>query len=215
MRSTLKRALFATTVAAAAFGFAATSASATALAQWTVTNPNADGSFAAQLKAGTTAELLDNTTGQGVSCGTASASGTATGGVHANGSALAAITSAAWGSAASACTGPLGSTFTASLTSGSIKLNGVSYAGGVTSGNLTDVNVTMTGDTLFGVCTATITGSAANASYKNSTGELSIVNGTGLTIATANNCSGLMNAGDAAQFSATYVLAKAITVTSP
>ncbi|WP_406012437.1 hypothetical protein OG520_05905 [Streptomyces sp. NBC_00984] len=215
MRNTLRRALFATTVAAAAFGFAATSASATALAQWTVSNPNTNGAFSAHLKAGTTAELLDNTTGQGVSCSTAAASGTANSGVHSGGSGLASISSATWGTAASTCAGPLGSTFTASLTSGTIKLNGASYAGGVTSGNLTDVNVTITGDTLFGVCTATITGSAANAKYTNSTGQLSIVNGTGLTIATANNCSGLMNAGDAAQFSATYVLDKPITVTSP
>ncbi|MFE7615892.1 hypothetical protein [Streptomyces sp. NPDC057496] len=215
MRKTLSRALFATTVAAAALGLAATSASATALAGWTVVNPNADGSFAAQLKAGTTAELQDNTTGQGVSCTVSSATGTANSGTYTSGNALATINSVTWGSSAAPCTGPLGSTFTAQLDSGSIKLNGASYASGVTSGNLSDVNVKMVGQSILGTCTAMITGSAANAKYTNSTGELTITNGTGLTITSADNCAGLMNAGDSAQFSATYVLAKPITVTSP
>ncbi|MFE7108776.1 hypothetical protein ACFU98_21370 [Streptomyces sp. NPDC057575] len=215
MRSIIKRSLFATAVATAAFGLAATSASATAQATWTITNPNANGSFSAHLKAGTTADLLDITTDQSVICYTATASGLAPNGTQPDGTDIAQITSAAWGDAVtSPCDGPLGSSFSAVLT-GTIHLNATSYSGGVTQGNLSGVDVTITGDTLFGECTAKISGSASNASYTNSTGELKINNGTGLTISAVNNCADLMNNGDTASFSATYVLDKAITVTSP
>ncbi|WP_327371378.1 hypothetical protein [Streptomyces sp. NBC_01217] len=215
MRSIIKRSLFATAVAAAAFGLTATSASATAQASWTVVNPNANGSFAASLKAGTTADLLDISTGQSVACYSATASGSATNGVHPDGTNLAQINTATFGDAVSdPCDGPLGSAFSA-VANAPISLNASSYSGGVTSGTLTNVNVTITGDTLFGVCTATISGSAGNASYNNATGELTINNGTGLTISDVDNCAGLMNDGDTASFSATYVLDDPITVTSP
>ncbi|MFF8914387.1 hypothetical protein ACF08M_13960 [Streptomyces sp. NPDC015032] len=215
MRSIIKRSLFATAVATAAFGLAATSASATAQSQWTVSNPNANGSFSAVLKAGATADLLDLTTNQSVTCYSATASGTATNGVHPDGNNLALIASAKWGDAVSdPCDGPLGSAFSA-VANGPISLNASSYSGGVTSGSLANVSVTITGDTLFGVCKATISGSASNAKYNNATGELSITNGTGLSISNVSNCASLMNNGDSAQFSATYKLAQPLTVTSP
>ncbi|MFD4944757.1 hypothetical protein ACFVYE_08280 [Streptomyces sp. NPDC058239] len=216
MRSIIKRSLFATAVAAAAFGLTATSASATAQAQWTVVNPNADGSFAASLKAGTTADLLDLDSNQGVTCYSAVANGSAPSGTYPTGDNLAQINVATFGDAVNdPCDGPLGSTFSAEMTGAAIHLNATGYSGGITTGNLSGVEVTLTGDTLFGVCTATITGSASNAQYNNATGELSITNGAGLTISNVNNCSGLMNNGDAAQFSAVYKLAKPLTVTSP
>lgn len=215
MRTITKRSLFATAVAAAALGLTVTSASATAQATYTVVNPNANGSFTASLKAGTTADLLDTVTGQSVTCYSATASGTATNGVHASGTNLATISSATFGNAVSdPCDGPLGSSFSAVSTS-TISLNATSYSAGVTSGSLSNVNVTITGDTLFGVCTAKISGTASNAKYTNSTGELSITNGAGLTISNVSNCASLMNNGDAAKFTATYKLAKPITVTSP
>lgn len=214
MRSTLKRALFATTVAAAAFGFATTSASATALATWTVTNPT--GTFSASLKSGTVATLIDSVTTQRVDCSTASASGTATSGTYATGTGLAKITGATFGSAANPCPGPLGSSFTAVLASGStISVNGSTYSSGVTKGTLSDVRVNLTGDTILGICEAVITGSASNVTYTNSTGELDINNGAGLTVESATNCSGLLNTGDAATFDATYKLVTPITITSP
>lgn len=214
MRSTLKRALFATTVAAAAFGFATTSASATALATWTVTNPT--GTFSASLKSGTVATLIDTATSQQVDCSTASASGTATSGTYATGTGLAKITAATFGSSASPCPGPLGSSFTAVLAPGStISVNGSTYSSGVTKGTLSGVRVNLTGDTILGTCKAVITGSASNVTYTNSTGELDINNGAGLKVESATNCSGLLNAGDAATFDATYKLVTPITITSP
>ncbi|WP_393062700.1 hypothetical protein [Streptomyces sp. LN549] len=214
MRSTLRRALFATTVAAAAFGFTATSASATALATWTVTNPS--GTFSASLKAGTVATLIDTVTSQQVDCSTATASGTATSGTYSSGAGLAKITAATFGSAGAPCPGPLGSTFTAVLASGSvISVNANSYSGGVSTGTLSGIKVNLTGSTILGTCNAVITGTASNVTYTNSTGVLDINNGAGLTVASATNCSGLLNAGDAATFDATYKLVTPITITSP
>ncbi|MEU2671330.1 hypothetical protein ABZ622_21150 [Streptomyces sp. NPDC007164] len=216
MRNTLRRALFATTVAAAAFGFAATSASATALAQWTVVNPNANGTFTAQLKAGTVATLVDTNTSQQVDCSVGTASGTAPSGTYSTGVGIAKITAAAWGSTASPCPGPLGSNFTASLASGAvISIDASSYSGGITSGSLSGVKVNLTGDTILGTCKAVISGSVSNVTYNNATGELDINTGTGLKVNSADNCSGLLNAGDSATFDATYKVAAPLTITSP
>ncbi|MFB7557534.1 hypothetical protein [Streptomyces brevispora] len=215
MRTITKRSLFATAVAAAALGLTVTSASATAQATFTIVNPNANGSFTASLKSGTTADLLDTVTNQSVTCYSATATGTATNGVHANGTNLVQIATATFGNAVSdPCDGPLGSSFSAVSTS-AINLNATSYAGGITSGSLSNVHVTLTGDTLFGVCTAKISGTASNAKYNNATGELSITNGAGLTVSGVSNCASLMNNGDAAKFSAVYKVAKPLTVTSP
>lgn len=214
MRSTLRRTLFATTVAAAALGFTATSASATAAATWTVTNPS--GTFSASLKAGTVATLVDTATSQQVDCSKATASGTATSGTYATGTGLAKITAATFGTASAPCPGPLGSTFTAVLAPGSVfSVNASSYSGGVSSGNLSGIKVNLTGSTILGTCTAVISGTASNVTYKNSTGELDINNGAGLKVLSATNCSGLLNTGDAATFDATYKLVTPITITSP
>ncbi|MGC5341662.1 hypothetical protein ACPXCE_02035 [Streptomyces sp. DT24] len=217
MRSIVRRTLFAATCLTAAFGFAATTASATALAGWTLTNPSAGGTFSAGLKTGTSAVLKDLTTSQQVTCGVGAASGTAVGGTYSTGNGIASITGATWGSAASPCPGPLSSTFKATLTSGTaIKLNAVSYSAGVTSGTLSNVSVDLTGSTLLGTCTARITGTASNATYNNATGELAISNGTGLKITNVVNCTGLMNNNDNASFTATYKLAAPlISITSP
>ncbi|MFF8713404.1 hypothetical protein ACF07T_18530 [Streptomyces sp. NPDC015184] len=214
MRKTLSRALFATTVAAAALGLAATSASATALAGWTVTNPNANGSFTAALKTGTVATLVDTTTGQQVDCSVSPASGTAPSGTYSSGVGLAKITSVTWGSAASPCPGPLGSSFTAALAPGAvISIDASSYSGGVSSGSLTGVKVNLTGDTILGVCTAVISGSVSNVTYNNATGELDINNGSGLKVESANNCAGLLNKDDLATFDATYKVTNPISIT--
>ncbi|MFD8822250.1 hypothetical protein ACFV1C_07815 [Streptomyces sp. NPDC059605] len=214
MRKTLSRALFATTVAAAALGLAATSASATALAGWTVSNPTAGGGFTAALKAGTSATLVDTTTGQQVDCSVSPASGTAPSGTYASGAGLAKITGVTWGSAASPCPGPLGSSFTASLAPGAvISINASSYSGGISSGTLSGVKVNLVGDTILGTCNAVISGTVSNVTYNNATGELAINTGTGLKVDSATNCAGLLNAGDSATFKATYKVANPISIT--
>jgi hypothetical protein len=216
VRNTLRRALFATTVTAAALGFAATSASATALAGWTVVNPNANGTFTAALKSGTVATLVDTNTSQQVDCSTGTASGTAPSGTYTSGAGLAKITAAAWGSTASPCPGPLGSNFTAVLAPGAvISINANTYSGGVTSGTLSGVKVNLTGDTILGTCKAVISGNVSNVTYTNSTGELNINTGSGLKVDSADNCAGLLNAGDSATFKATYKVAAPLTITSP
>ncbi|MFJ6014812.1 hypothetical protein [Streptomyces sp. NPDC092952] len=213
MSKTLSRALFATTVAAAALGFAATSASATALAGWTVTNANSAGTFTASLKAGTSATLVDTTTGQQVDCSVSPASGTAPSGTYGTGAGLAKITAVTWGSAASPCPGPLGSSFQASLASGAvISIDAASYSGGISSGSLSGVKVNLVGDTILGTCNAVISGSVSNVTYNNSTGELAINTGTGLKVESASNCAGLLNAGDLATFKATYKVANPLTI---
>lgn len=213
MKSFVKRSLVATTVATAAFGLAVTSASATTLAGWTVVNPNTNGTFTSALVVNSVAELVDTTTGSQVDCYSGTASGTAPSGTGLS-NPVAKITAAQWGVGGDVCDGPLGSSFNATLTSGTfIGLNAASHSGGVTSGSLSGVNVKLTGSTIVGTCTASITGTVNNVTYTNSTGVLSINNGTGLTIGNVSNCSTLMANGDSAKFSAKYKLAKAITVT--
>ncbi|MFF2010554.1 hypothetical protein ACFVWY_15970 [Streptomyces sp. NPDC058195] len=214
MSKTFSRALFATTVAAAALGFAATSASATALAGWTVNNSIAGGGFTASLKSGTVATLVDTNTSQQVDCSVSSASGTAVNGTYGTGAGIAKITSVIWGSAATPCPGPLGSSFQASLAAGStISINASTYSGGITSGSLSGVKVNLVGDTILGTCNAVISGTVSNVTYNNATNELDINNGAGLKVDSATNCAGLLNAGDSATFDATYKVAAPLSIT--
>lgn len=67
--SVIQRSLLTAGMVAVAFGLSVTSASATSEVQWTVGNPNADGSFSGSLKAGTYAVIHDVSTGQQLECG--------------------------------------------------------------------------------------------------------------------------------------------------
>ncbi|MCS0637961.1 hypothetical protein NX801_20340 [Streptomyces sp. LP05-1] len=199
-----------------AAGAAVTTASATPQATWTVSNPSANDTFTAVNTSGVSAVLTNVTTGATITCAVYGANGTAVDGTYASGAGLATIASATFGTTANKCNGPLGSKWVSSSAQ-PMKLNGVSYAGGVTKGTLTSIKVNLTGTSLLGTCTATIEGSANTGSYSN-TGVLEIVPDAtpALTVTAASGaCAGLINTGNKAKFGAKYQVTPAITVTSP
>ncbi|MFF8828378.1 hypothetical protein [Streptomyces sp. NPDC015131] len=201
----------------AAAGISATTASAAPQAQWTVSNPAASDAFSATNVPGVTAVLTNVTTGATITCTVYAANGTAVDGVYSSGTGLATLASATFGTAATKCNGPLGSKWVSSSAQ-PMKLNGVSYSGGVTKGTLTGVKVNLTGTSLLGTCNATIEGSANTGTYTNSSGVLEIVPDTtpALTVTSASgSCAGLINTGNKAKFGAKYKVAPVITVTSP
>ncbi|WP_406012436.1 hypothetical protein OG520_05900 [Streptomyces sp. NBC_00984] len=219
--SVIQRSLLTAGMVAVAFGLSVTSASATSEVQWTVGNPNADGSFSGSLKAGTYAVIHDVSTGQQLECGGPGTRvrGSAPSGTYPDGAGLADVTTFSWGDpVGDLCHAPLGTTFTAELVSTTMGLDGESYAAGVVTGRLTDVNLAFSADTWLGHCTMTIAGSLSHATYSNATGELTVANGSGLTMSDVSNngaCMGLLNNGDSVEYSAAYVLDDPITVTSP
>ncbi|MEE1754019.1 hypothetical protein [Streptomyces sp. SP18CS02] len=208
-------------IAAAGFlgaaALTATNASAAPLAQWTVTNPSVADTFTAVNSAGVSAVLTNSSTGAQLVCNTYAANGVAADGVRPTGSGLATIQNATFGTTSAKCTGPLGSTWTAK-SNAPMALNGVSYSAGVTKGTITGVDITLSGTSLLGSCTAKITGAANTGTYTNATGVLQILADTtpALTISNVTgNCAGLLNNGNTAKFTAKYQVTPIITVTSP
>ncbi|MFF8289791.1 hypothetical protein ACF068_11260 [Streptomyces sp. NPDC016309] len=195
----------------------ATTASAAPQATWTVSNPAADDVFTATNVPAANAVLTNVTTGATITCSVYAASGTAVDGAYASGAGLATIGTATFGTSATKCNGPLGSKWVSSSVQ-AMKLNGVTYAAGVTKGTLTGVKVTLTGTSLLGTCNATIEGSANTGSYTNATGVLEIVPDAtpALTVTSASgSCAGLIKTGDKAKFGAKYQVSPVLTVTSP
>ncbi|MEU9980850.1 hypothetical protein [Streptomyces sp. NPDC050856] len=200
-----------------AAGMTATTANAAAQADWTVTNPAADDTFSAVNVAGTTSVLTNKSTGAQVTCRTIAASGVAADGARPGGTGLATIQSATFGSSAAKCSGPLGSTWTATSTA-PMSLNGTSYSAGVAKGTITGISIKLTGSSIAGACSATVTGSANTGSYTNATGVLEILNDATPALkisAVAGNCAGLLKNGDVATFTAKYKVTPVITVTGP
>lgn len=204
----------------AAAGSIALSASAAFAAGWTVGNPNGDGSFSASLASGTTVVFKDVKTGAQFTCTTSTINGTA----PANGTSnpVAHLGSGTFTS----CSGPLGSTGSATLSSGD--LNAVTYdaAADTVSGNITGVGATLTIRSLLGTCTGTVSGVIGSTDGTSATanGNISYNNGGTLTIkpdtsaqflkigSTSGACAGLVNGGDPVTFQATYAVAPVITV---
>lgn len=118
------------------------------------------------------------------------------------------------------CTGPLGITFTASVT-GPFPLNAASYnsSTGVTSGSISKIHGALSSS----FCSATIDGSSAtadngsvNVTYTNSNDHLQVVTtGSTLHIYNVSGCFGLIKNGDSATFAGTYTISPGQTVTSP
>jgi len=196
-------------VGAAAAGAIALSASAAVAAgTWTVTP---GGAFTAT---GSSIAFRDTTTNQPFNCTASSINGTAKSGSGLT-NPLAQITSGTF----TGCTGNLGSTGTASISAGS--LNGVSYNSttGVTTGTITGVSAALVIHDILGTCNASVSGSANNVTYTNSTGVLKITADTtpALTIASASGsgCASLIRTGDKATFAATYTISPRMTVSSP
>jgi hypothetical protein len=212
MLTRLGSTLLATAAVAATVGLAAGPAlagSGAVAATWTVTPGGAvTGS------AGTTT-LSDSTTGTTLTCASSQAMGNLKGG-SGLANPLGSITSLTF----SNCTGPLGISFSTSVT-GPFPLRGTAYNAttGVTTGKITKIHGSLSGP----LCSATVDGTSDTAGngavkihYKNSTGQLQVLTtGGNLHIYDVNGCFGLINTGDTAAFSGTYTVSPKQTITSP
>jgi hypothetical protein len=213
MRTRLGSALLGAAAAAAAVACLATSPAlagpTVAAASWTVTPGGA-----VTGAAGTTT-LADSTTGTSLSCSSSSATGTLVSG-SGQASPLGSITGITFNN----CTGPLGISFSASVT-GPFPLNGKSYNAttGVTTGSITNIHGALSGP----LCSASVDGTSATANngtvkarYKNSSHKLTVLTTGGtLHIYNVSGCFGLINSGDSATFSGVYVISPNQTITSP
>ncbi|HLX50952.1 MAG TPA: hypothetical protein VKS82_21705 [Streptosporangiaceae bacterium] len=176
-------------------------------ATWTVTP---GGSVSGS--AGTTT-LKDSSTGTTVNCSSSTASGSLKSGSGLS-NPIGSITSINFNN----CTGPLGITFSASV-SGPFPLNANSYSSGTTSGTITNVHGTLTSS----ACSLVIDGTSAtahngtvNVTFTNSTSTLKVLTtGSTLHIYNVSGCFGLVRNGDGATFSGSYSITPKQTVTSP
>jgi len=177
--------------------------------RWTVTPGGAvSGS------AGTTT-LQDSTTGITLTCSSSAATGSLK-----SGSGLANPLGTIQTLTFSNCTGPLGISFSTSVT-GPFPLNATAYnAGtGVTTGRIGKIHGSISGP----LCSATVDGSSATANngavrahYKNATGKLTVLTtGGNLHIYNVSGCFGLINSGDTATFSGSYTITPKQAISSP
>jgi len=166
-------------------------------------------------KAGTTT-LKDTNTGSVLTCASSSSSGTLKSGSGIAGSNLGSITKLSF----SNCTGPLGLTFTVANSGFPWVLHGTAFnAGtGVTTGNITGIKSHLSGPS----CSADVAGATATTpgkvkvTYTNSTGKLKVLpTGGNLHVFNVSGCAGLINSGDATQFSGTYTVTPKQKITSP
>ncbi|WP_034086892.1 hypothetical protein [Streptacidiphilus albus] len=207
MRHISKATAVAATAFAAVVGFGTTQAFAATT--WTVSG---GGSFTASASSPT---LTDTSTGAALDCTSSAASGTAANGTGLSGTDIATISAVSWKS----CTGPLGITFSVTPSGLSWDLNATSYNAttGVTTGTLTGVKASISGT----LCSANFAGTSSttpatlNATYTNSSHTLAISGGN-LHAYGVSGCLGLINTGDAATYSASYVVSPStLKITSP
>ena len=158
---------------------------------WTVTGgPN----FTATASAGTTFTLTDTTHSASFTCTVGTAAGSVTDQVSGP-NPFGTVTASTFGSSTHKCSGPLGSTGTDTQKSGTTsKINGISFAGGVTTGTITGVDHVITISSILGTCTAEVTGTAG-VTYNNATrllqfttahDSLTFTSGTGGETVTGN-----------------------------
>lgn len=107
------------------------------------------------------------------------------------------------------CSGPFGLTFGVTHV-GTWNLNGSTYASGVTTGNLTNINANISGPG----CAATVAGTV-NATYTNATHVLATQPNFGLVFTSVSGCLGLIATGQHASFAGSFTISPALTVTSP
>jgi hypothetical protein len=202
MRKTSALGLAATAAAAALVGVAAPASADTT---WTVSPGGAT-----TATAGTTT-VKDSATGTAITCTSSTADATVASGTGLSGTGIATVNSIAL----NGCTGPLGISFSGSITS-TASLNAESYADGVTSGSLTGIQ----GSGSSFLCSFTVAGTSASTpgtvtgTYTNSTSTLS-TSGGDLHIWNVSGCFGFVKSGDPVTFTASYALSPAQTITSP
>jgi hypothetical protein len=196
MRKQLARTFLVAGTAIAAMGLAVPAA--LAAGTWTVTGGP---SFTSAASTGTTFTLTDTTHSATFTCTVGTAAGTVTDQTSGP-SPFGSITASTFGSAAHKCSGPLGSTGTSTQKTGTTaKLNGISFAGGVTTGTITGIDHLFTASA-FGInCSAEITGTAG-VKFTNSSHLLQFTTtGDSLTVKSASGCVGIIQAGDNVTFS--------------
>jgi len=160
--------------------------------------------------------LKDTATGSVLSCTSSSSKGTLKSGHGISGTNLGSITQLSF----SNCTGPFGLTFNVTNSGFPWTLHGTAFNAttGVTTGNITGIKSHLAGTG----CAADVAGATAGSTgkvkvtYTNSTHKLKVLPGGGtLHVFNVNGCAGLINSGDATQFSGTYTVTPAQTITSP
>jgi len=166
-------------------------------------------------KAGTTT-LKDTNTGSVLSCASSTSSGTLKSGSGVAGSNLGSITKLSFTN----CTGPLGLTFTVTNSAFPWTLSGTAYNAttGVTTGFINGIKSHLSGPS----CSADVAGTTATTkgkvkvTYTNSTGKLKVLaTGGNLHVFNVTGCAGLINSGDATQFTGTYTVTPKQKITSP
>jgi hypothetical protein len=167
----------ATVVAVLALGAAPALAST-----WTVTHGGTAIRFSGKLV------IQDVTTGESVTCPTSAAALALLNGTGLSGTNIGTLSSVAFGG----CSGLLGFSVSVTVT-GTWDLNAGSYSGGVTTGTITNVDLTISST----VCEATIMGTA-DFSYTNTTGVLELSRDGDLMTVTSAICLGLFSSGDIA-----------------
>ena len=164
-------------------------------------------------KAGKTT-LTDTKTHTVLTCASSSSSGTLKKGHGISGAGLGTISKLSF----STCTGPLSLTFTVTNSGFPWKLNGTSFASGVTTGTITGIKSHLSGPG----CSANVAGATATTTgkvkvtYTNSSGALKVLaTGGNLHVFNVQGCAGLIHSGDPTQFVGTYTVSPKQTITSP
>lgn len=161
--------------------------------------------------AGTTT-LKDTNTGSVLTCTSSSASGT----INKEADPIVGTISAL---SFSNCTGPLGLTFTVATSGFPWKLTatGFNSATGVTTGKISGIHAHLSGPSCSAdvAGTTATTGGTVKVTYTNSSGVLQVSpTGGTLHIWNVSGCSGLINSGDASQFTGSYTVSPKQTISN-
>ncbi len=197
MRKHLARTVLVAGTIATAMGLAVPAAMAAST--WTVTGGT---NFTSTASSGTTFTLTDTTASLSFTCTVGTGAGTVTDESSGTNTAIGSITSSTFGSSSHKCSGPLGSTGTDSQKSGTTStLNVSSYASGVTTGTITNVDHIMTISSILGTCTAEVKGTAG-VTYTNSSDLLQFTtSGDSLKVtSTSGSCAGIIKVNDVVTF---------------
>jgi hypothetical protein len=160
--------------------------------------------------------LKDVNTGSVLTCATSKSTGTLKSGHGISGANIGTIKTLTFNN----CTGPLSLTFTVTNSGFPWTLHGTAFNAttGVTTGNITGIKSHLSGPS----CSADVAGATATTpgkvkvTYTNSTHKLKVLaTGGTLHVFNVSGCAGLINSGDATQFSGTYTVTPAQTITSP
>ena len=159
--------------------------------------------------------LKDVNTGAVLSCTSSKSTGTLKSGHGISGTNLGSIKTLTF----SGCTG-VGLTFTVTNSGFPWTLHGTAFnaTSGVTTGNITGIKSHLSGPG----CSADVRGATVTSTgkvkvtYTNGTHKLKMLaSGGTLHVFNVNGCAGLINNGDATQFTGTYTVSPAQTITSP